>query len=223
MKTLRYFATTLFVSAIMSAAAIPMTHAYASPASPVAGVDYQVISTSAPSYVPAGKIEVLDFFWYAGPQDYALEPKLTTWIRSQNPDVVFKRVPVAFNANFASQQRLFHALDTLGYADQLAFKIFEEIQVKKNNLLTPQAQANFVAAQGVDRQKFLSAYNASKNIEDVQRDNRLINTYGIQSVPTFIVQGQYKTSIAMTQSIEGTIAILDFLISKARLESVQAQ
>ncbi|KFH73390.1 thiol:disulfide interchange protein DsbA [Podila verticillata NRRL 6337] len=208
---------------VISALVLLMACAYASPSSPEAGVDYQVISTSAPSYVPAGKIEVLDFFWYASPQDYALEPKLAAWAKSQNPDVIFKRVPVAFNANFAPQQRLFHALDTLGYADQLALKIFEEIQVKRNNLLTPQAQANFVAEQGVDRQKFLSAYNSFANAAGVRQDNRLVNQYLIQSVPSFVVQGQYKTSVALTQSIEGTIAVLDFLVSKARLETVQAQ
>ncbi len=224
MKTLRYLIAQLFVSIMMgSAFLVPITRAYASPSVPVAGADYQIVSNSAPSHIPAGKIEVLEFFWYSSPHDYALEPKLATWVRSQNPDIIFKRVPVAFSPNFVPQQRLYHALETLGYSDQTMIKIFEEIQTKRNTLLTPQAQADFVVTQGIDRQKFLSAYNSFKIASDVQRDNQWVNQYGIQSIPTLVVQGQYKTSPAMTQSLDGTIQVLDFLVSKARSEVYKTQ
>ncbi len=223
MKTIRYFFATLYMSIIMSALVIPMTRAYASPSIPVAGTDYEVLRTSASSAIPAGKIEVLEFFWYSSPHDYALEPKLADWIRNQGSDVIFKRVPVAFGPNFEPQQRLYHSLDILGAVDQMTLKVFEEIQVKRNRLLTPQAQANFVATQGIDRQKFLSAYNSFKTAAEVQKDNKLTSQYGIQGVPALVVQGQYITSPAMTQSLDGLIQVLDFLVSKARAETLQSQ
>ncbi|CAO3570165.1 unnamed protein product [Mortierella alpina] len=203
---------------LFSVLVLPMTSAYVSPSDPVAGTDYEVIATSAPSHIPAGKIEVLEFFWYSSPHDYALEPKLQEWRKKQDLDVVFKRVPVAFSPNFAPQQRLYHALDALGVAEEMMGKLFEEIQHKRNTLLTPQAQADFVADHGMDRQKFLSAYNSFKTAADVQRDNQLVNQYCIQSVPTLVVQGQYKTSPARTQSLDGVMQVLEYLVSKVRSE-----
>ncbi len=111
----------------------------------------------------------------------------------------------------------------MGAVDQMTLKVFEEIQVKRNRLLTPLAQADFVATQGIDRQKFLSAYNSFKTAAEVQKDNTLTIQYGIQSVPTLVVQGQYKTSPAMTQGLDGAIQVLDFLVSKARAETLQSQ
>ncbi len=224
MKTLRYSIAVLFLSVITSLFTIPVMQAYASPSMPMAGVDYEVLDTSVlTSDIPANKVEVLNFFSYGSPNDYSFEPKLANWAKRQGPDVIFNRVPVASNPNLVPQQRLYHALHALGEVDQMTFKIFEAIQTKQNALRTPQAQANFVAQEGVDRQRFLSAYHSSKTTQQLEIDNRLIQQYAIRSVPTLVVQGKYKISPVMSQSFDATLQVLDFLVSKARSERVQAQ
>ena len=90
--------------------------AHASPAAPVSGKDYTVLATPQPTDVPAGKIEVTEFFWYGCPHCNEFDPYLEAWIKKQGPDVVFKRVPVAFRDDFIPHSKMFHALDALGLA-----------------------------------------------------------------------------------------------------------
>ena len=83
-------------------------------AKPVAGTDYMVLETPASVDAPAGKVEVIEFFWYSCPHCNAFEPTLSAWVKQLPKDVAFKRVPIAFNASFVPQQRLYYALETMG-------------------------------------------------------------------------------------------------------------
>src|ERR1700759_2977631 len=115
--------------------------ASASPSAPVSGKDYTVLSSPQPVEVPAGKIEVIEFMWYGFPHCNEFDPYLEAWIKKQGPDVVFKRVPVAFRDDFIPHSKLYHALDALGLSEKLTPAVFNEIHVKKNYLLSPEAQA----------------------------------------------------------------------------------
>jgi thiol:disulfide interchange protein DsbA len=185
-------------------------------AAPVAGKDYTALSTPQPVEVPAGKIEVTEFFWYGCPHCNEFNPYLEAWVKKQGPDVVFKRVPVAFRDDFIPHSKLYHALDALGLAQQLTPTIFNEIHVNKNYLLTPEDQAKFLAKNGVDPKKFMDAYNSFSTQSALQRDKKLMEDYKIDGVPTLAVQGKYETGPAATNSLPGTIQVLDYLVSQVR-------
>jgi thiol:disulfide interchange protein DsbA len=193
--------------------------AHASPAAPVAGTDYTVLQAAQPVDAQ-GKIEVIEFMWYGCPHCNEFDPYLEAWIKKQGPDVVFKRVPVAFRDDFIPHSKMYHALDALGLADKLTPAVFNEIHVKKNYLLTPEAQATFLATQGVDKKKYLDAYNSFSTQSDLQRDNKLMQDYKIDGVPTLAVQGKYETGPATTNSLPGTIQVLDFLVSQVRAKKM---
>ncbi|MGI4811775.1 MAG: thiol:disulfide interchange protein DsbA/DsbL [Janthinobacterium lividum] len=190
----------------------------ASPAQPKIDADYKVLSRQQPVDAPAGKIVVTEFFWLGCPHCAAFDPYLEKWKARQPADVVFNRVPVAFRDDFIPHSRLYHALDSLGVAEKLTPAIFHEIQDNKNYLLTPDAQADFVAKNGVDRQKFLAAYNSFATQNALNRDKALLDDYQIDGVPTLAVQGKYETSPSMTNSLDGTVQVLDFLVAKTRTE-----
>src|SRR6476620_1201052 len=158
----------LFLSIGLVASAVQ-----AAPAAPVAGKDYTVLSTPQPVEAPAGKIEVIEFMWYGCPHCNEFDPYLEAWVKKQGPDVVFKRVPVAFRDDFIPHSKMYHALVALGVAEKLTPAIFNEIHVKKNYLLTPQAQADFLATQGVDKKKYMDAYNSFSTQSDIKRDAKL--------------------------------------------------
>ncbi len=103
--------STLFLSLGLVAAT-----AQASPAAPVANTDYTVLATPQPVEVPAGKIEVIEFMWYGCPHCNEFDPYLEDWIKKQGPDIVFKRVPVAFRDDFIPHSKLYHPVDALGIA-----------------------------------------------------------------------------------------------------------
>jgi thiol:disulfide interchange protein DsbA len=192
----------------------------ASPAAPVAGTDYTVLATQQPIDVSAGKIEVTEFFWYGCPHCNEFEPTLENWLKAQGPDVVFKRVPVAFRDDFVPHSKMFHALDALGLATELTPKVFHEIHENHNYLLTEQAQADFLAKNGVDPVKYKAAYESFSINSALQRDTKLLNDYKIDGVPTLAVQGKYITSPSQTNSLAGTVQVLNYLIAQIRAKKM---
>ncbi|CAB3690327.1 thiol:disulfide interchange protein DsbA/DsbL [Trinickia soli] len=204
----------------VSLAVVGAGAAHASPAAPVAGKDYTVLKAPQPADVPAGKIEVIEFMWYGCPHCNEFDPYLEAWVKKQQPDVVFKRVPVAFRDDFIPHSKLLHALDALGLVQQLTPDIFHEIHVNKNYLLTPEDQAKFLATKGVDPKKFMEAYNSFSTQTAISRDKQLIQDYKIDGVPTLAVQGKYETGPAATDSLPGTIQVLDYLISQIRAKKM---
>jgi thiol:disulfide interchange protein DsbA len=196
-----------------------VTAAHASPAAPVAGTDYTVLQSPQP-VDSAGKIEVTEFFWYGCPHCNEFDPYLEAWVKKQGPDVVFKRVPVAFRDDFIPHSKMYHALDALGLADKLTPAVFNEIHVNKNYLLTPEAQATFLATQGVDKKKYMDAYNSFSTQSDLKRDTKLMADYKIDGVPTLAIQGKYETGPATTNSLPGTIQVLDFLVTQIRAKKM---
>lgn len=193
---------------------------HASPAAPVSGKDFTVLKAPQPLGVPAGKIEVIEFFWYGCPHCNEFDPLLETWIKKQGPDVVFKRVPVAFRDDFIPHSKLYYALDALGRANELTPVVFNEIHVKKDYLLTPEAQADFLAKQGVDKKKFLDAYNSFSTQSALKRDQEMLKGYQIEGVPTLAVQGKYETGPAATNSLPGTLQVLDYLVAQVRAKKM---
>jgi thiol:disulfide interchange protein DsbA len=158
--------------------------------------------------------------WYGCPHCNEFDPFLETWIKKQGPDVVFKRVPVAFRDDFIPHSKMFHALDALGLADKLTPAVFNEIHEKKNYLLTPEAQATFLATQGVDKKKYMDAYNSFSTQSNLQRDKKLLDAYKIDGVPTIAIQGKYETGPATTNSLPGTIQVMDFIVNQVRAKKM---
>ncbi|HEV3426969.1 MAG TPA: thiol:disulfide interchange protein DsbA/DsbL [Paraburkholderia sp.] len=211
---------TLLVSLSMLAGA-----AHASPTAPVAGKEYTVLKQAQPVGVPAGKIEVIEFFWYGCPHCNALDPFLESWIAKQGPDIVFKRVPVAFRDDFIPHSKMYYALDALGLAQKLTPAVFHEIHVNKNYLLTPEDQAKFLATQGVDPKKYMDAYNSFSTQSALQRDKGMLDAFKIDGVPTIAIQGKYETGPALMQVSEdkadpATLQVMDYIISQIRAKKM---
>jgi len=209
-----------FLSVLFLSVGLIASTAYASPAAPVAGTDYLVLKSPQPVDVPAGKIEVTEFFWYGCPHCNEFNPTLEAWIKRQGPDVVFNRVPVAFDDRFVPHSKMFHALDALGLADKLTPIVFHEIHENHDYLLTEQAQADFLAKNGVDPQKYKAAYESFGTSASLKRDGQLLSDYKIDAVPTLAIQGKYETSPAQTNGLPETIQVLDYLVAQIRAKKL---
>lgn len=72
----RTFAQAAACASVLASAGLPRVFAQA--AVPDEGIDYRVLREPVPTSSP-GKIEVLEFFWYACPHCYQLEPHLGRW------------------------------------------------------------------------------------------------------------------------------------------------
>src|SRR5580698_8541883 len=78
------------------------------------GVNYTLIVPAQPTSVGAGQIEVLEFFWYACPHCYAIDPLVESWNKTKPGYISFSRVHVMWNDAHRSLARLYYTLDTLG-------------------------------------------------------------------------------------------------------------
>ena len=125
---------------------------------PESGTDYLVLDKKAAVEAPAGKIEVVEFFWYNCPHCNAFEPTLEAWIKRVPKDVSVRRVPVGFRDEFVPQQRLYYALEAMGLLEKLHSKVFTAIHGEKLVLNKGDVIADWVAKQGVDKAKIGRAH-----------------------------------------------------------------
>ncbi|MFI4939702.1 MAG: thiol:disulfide interchange protein DsbA/DsbL [Burkholderiales bacterium] len=178
--------------AVLSLSFVAAT-AGASPASPVTNIDFRTLDKTQP--VDSGnKVEVIEFFWYSCPHCNVFDPDLAEWVKAQGDNIAFKRVPVAFRPGDAPQQKLYYALEAMGKVEELHRKIFHAIHVDHKPLNDEGAIADFVASQGVDRAKFLSAYNSFGVQTKAQRATQLTQLYKVDGVPLIAIGGRYETS-----------------------------
>jgi thiol:disulfide interchange protein DsbA len=179
------------------------------------GFDYRVLPITQPIDAK-GKVEVIEFFWYGCPHCYEFEPELKGWIKRQNKDVVFKKVPIAFREELMPHSQLFYALETLGKGDALNDKVMFAMHRENKRLLNENEIADWVAAQGVDRNAFLAAYRSFAVLSKARAANQLGNAYRIDGVPTVAVQGKYITSPSIAGSRAKAVNVMDFLVNKVR-------
>ncbi len=183
---------------------------------PRAGVDYAQLSKPVPTEAPAGKIEVIEFFWYNCPHCSAFEPALAAWARALPKDVAFRRMPIAFREDFAPQQKLFYALEAMGLVDKMHARVFAAIHDEKQNLTSTEAIINWMVKQGIDKAKFTEQFNSFSVNTKASRARQIQDAYQIEGVPALGVAGRFYTDGAMAKSMDRALSIVDFLVAQSR-------
>jgi thiol:disulfide interchange protein DsbA len=205
----------LACSAAAGAAWLP-AGALAQAKPPQAGTDYLVVEKPAGVEAPAGKVEVVEFFWYSCSHCNAFEPALEDWIKRAPKDIVVRRVPVAFQESFVPQQRLYFTLEAMGLVDKLHGKVFAAIHGEKQNLTKADAIADWVAKQGVDKAKFLEQYNSFSVATKGTRGTQLQNAYRVEGVPSLGVAGRFYTDATLSKSMDRALQVVEFLAAQVR-------
>ena len=179
------------------------------------GFDYRILPIAQPSETK-GKVEVIEFFWYGCPHCYDFEPELSSWVKRQPKDVVFRRVPVAFRDDFMPHSQLFYALEAMGKGDALNEKVMYAMHKENKRLLTENEIADWVASQGIDRNTFLATYRSFAVVSKARAAKQLTESYRIDGVPTIVMQGKYVTSPSIAGSKAKAIVVMDYLEEKIR-------
>jgi len=204
-------------ASVMTASALAVAApALAQGRKPEEGSDYISIGKPAPVEAPAGKIEVVEFFWYACPHCNAFEPKLEAWIKNAPKDVAVRRVPVAFRDDFVPQQRLFYTLEALNKLDELHRKVFMAIHVERQPLNNQEAIATWAEKQGVEKAKFLELYNSFSVSTKARRASQLQEAFKVQGVPALGIAGRFYTDGSLAQNMDRALGVTDYLIAEIR-------
>jgi thiol:disulfide interchange protein DsbA len=205
----------LILSAALMALSLFGMTAQADDAPIEAGKQYVQLDSPVPVQVP-GKIEVVEMFWYGCPHCYAFEPTINPWIEKLPADVHFIRIPAMFGGPWDAHGQLFITLDTMGVEHKIHSAVFDAIQKGGKRLTDPNDMADFVATQGVDREKFLETYKSFAVAGKVAQYKDLAKKYGISGVPTMIVNGKYRFDLGSAGGPEETLKVADTLIAKER-------
>ena len=180
-----------------------------------AGKTYAELTNPVPVAVP-GKIEVVELFWYGCPHCYAFEPTINPWAEKLPKDVNFRRIPAMFGGPWDAHGQLFLTLEAMGVEHKVHNAVFEAIQKQGKRLTKPDEMADFVATQGVDKDKFLATFNSFAIQGQIKQAKELAQKYGVQGVPTLIVNGKYRFDLGSTGGPEATLNVADQLIAKER-------
>ena len=168
------------------------------------------------------RVEVIEFFWYGCPYCSQLQPFLEGWLKRKPDDVDFRRTPAVFRQSWMPHARLFHTLDAVGELDRLHQAVYRAHHVERENLNDAEAAAAWAARNGVERNRFVTAYSAPETDRKVEQSIADTRRYEIKGTPSLVVDGRYVTSSGMSESISGVIGILDDLIRLARERRAKA-
>jgi thiol:disulfide interchange protein DsbA len=94
--------------------------------------------------------------------------------------------------------------------------VFKAIQEEHKKLVTPEEMAEFLATQGVDKDKFLATFNSFAIKGQVTQARELAKKYEITGVPTMVVNGKYRFDIGSAGGAEQALQLADKLVEQER-------
>ena len=187
-------------------------------AQPKAGVEYRELSPAQPTDA-AGKIEVIEFFWYGCPHCFNFEPVIEPWTKKLPKDVQFRRVPAIFNDEWAQSARAYYTLEAIGEGVRLHKPLFDAVhQDTRLKIANEAALTEWLGKQGVDTKKFAAAYRSFSVESKVKRAGQLTQAYKIEGVPAMAVNGKYVVITDNIKSFEQMLAVADYLIDQTRMK-----
>lgn len=166
------------------------------------------------------KIEVAEFFWYGCPHCYDLEPYLQRWKADMPANVRFVQVPVTWNNAVATHAKMFYTAEALGslgvIEDMTAFHqaVFAELHQRGNRLLSERAMKQLFARFGASEDDFDGAWNSFDVDRRLRLAEDLSQRYSIQSVPTIVVNGKFRTGAPEAGGNAKLVEVIDELVAR---------
>ena len=186
------------------------------PARFAAGKDFLKLDRPVPTDSEAGKIELIEFFWYSCPHCNAFEPTFAEWVKNAPKDVVVRRMPVAFRDDFAPQQRLFFTLEAMGLLDKLHAKVFQAVHLERLPLNTDASIQTWIEKQGVDKTKFADTFKSFGVASKLKRAVQLQNDFKIEGVPSLGVAGKFYIDGSLAGTMERALQVAESLLAQVR-------
>lgn len=181
------------------------------------GTHYKPLVPAQPTNATAGKVEIVEVFWYGCNHCYALDPFLETWKKNKPAYVEFVRVPVTWGPVHKQHAKLYYTMQSLGRDKDLHTKIFDTVHRTGNPLVgndeaaSLKVQLDFAKANGIKEADFMKAYNSFGVASAMQRAEQLTRRYQVEAVPVMVVSGKYTTDVGMAGGHSNLLALLNDL------------
>ena len=202
---------------LFTLSSVTMSAAFAD--APKLGTEFDAVAQPIPTE-NAGKIEVMEIFWYGCPHCYHMEEPLNAWVKKLPKDVYFKRVPGLPNASWGPMAKAFYAMDALGVGEKLHTALFEAIH--KNKTLNPTDEAATIIwvtqQSGLDKLKVEQAFKSFSTNTNLNRAAQIFRASGATGVPTLVIDGKYITSATQSGGNEQALKVADYIIGNVRTD-----
>jgi thiol:disulfide interchange protein DsbA len=183
------------------------------------GTHYARLSPVQPTSTGPEQVEVAEFFMYSCIHCYNFEPYVEQWLGQKAEYVSFVRVPTVWNAAVRLHAQAFYAADALGKGNEMHTPFFREMHVTGNYLQSEDAIVEFFERFGVSRDDFEGAYNSFAVHTKLQRADELARRYRVDSTPTVVVNGKYRTNASMAGGYPELLELIDALAASERAQN----
>ena len=177
----------------------------------VEGRHYQRLSPTQSTRTSANQVEVDEFFMYSCIHCFNLEPYVQAWLPTKPDYINFVHVPTTWNPTVSLHAQAFYAAEALGKGEEMHQPFFNEMHLEGNYLDTPAKLAQFFGRFDVSREDFESVFDSFAVHTKVNRASELGNRYRVDSTPTIIVNGKYKTSVGEAGGYDQLFQLIEAL------------
>jgi thiol:disulfide interchange protein DsbA len=200
---------------LLLACLLPLSATAAGPEKYLEGTHYLLVTPAVPTADPKS-IEVVELFWYGCSHCFHFEPVLAGWLKTKPADVKFRRIPAVFAQQWVPHARAMYAAEALGALDKLHKPLFEAIHADKRRIFDEESIMAFAGEAGFNLDEFRQAYDSPTVDGKAKMATMATRDYGIEGVPSVIVNGKYRITATLAGSQENILKVVDFLIAKER-------
>jgi len=178
------------------------------------GVHYTAIKNA--SLVNGGQVEVIEAFSYLCPHCGAFEPFISSWEQRKPKNVLFRRIPVVFGReSWELYARAYVTAEMMGISDAAHGALMNKLWKERDVPRSMAELAKFYAGFGADPQTFLATSKSFAVDARVRKDQRDVQTYGVQGTPSIIVDGKYLVAgNPAIANYDVMLDVVDFLVAK---------
>lgn len=211
-------ATTTETSVVSATTAdgTPVTVAEAPATVFIEGQHYNKLPNPEPS--TGDIIPVIEFFWFGCPTCNAFEPHIQRFNQQVPAGASFEQIPGAANPVWEIHARVFYTAEVLGVSETINPRFFDAIHKAKRNLRSEREIRQFFMDNGVTEDDFDNTFNSFAVNTKIRMAKRLANQYGVQGVPTVVVNGTYTVSPSQAGGFTKAIEVIEFLIDKEKVQ-----
>ncbi len=212
MGFLRRFAFAVFAAALTVAGAAAQEAGDFQP-----GRDYLLIDPPLPVRVPAGKVELIEFFNFSCPHCFRLQRDFNKWKSGEDmSDIALIRQPMVFPRFRGHFARAYYTLESLGVGEKFYGKVFGAIHRDRKLLNSKGRFIDWLEEEGFDAAKAEAAYDSFSVGVKVSRAEEFPAAYGVNSTPQLAVGGKYVVNAALSGTRERMFEILTALVAAER-------
>lgn len=162
----------------------------------------------------AAKVEVIEFFYYGCVVCYEAEPQIVRWLSQKGSGVQFVRIPAVPNESWAGFARTFYALEAIGELARLHWPLYDNHHFDGRRLDEEANLLQWLASNGVDAQRFREIRESAAVAAQLGEAKKMLETYAVKRVPSFVVGGKYVTSASQAGSTLEMMKVVDFLVGR---------